>query len=93
MDVRVPGSHEPFVGRTAELGALVEAYAQASGGQSRIVCVEGPAGIGKTALVRAFLAAASALVVSASGDEAEVTLPWGWSRSWLAGRRLAGAGR
>ena len=39
--------------------------------------MEGPAGIGKTALVRAFLtAAAPAVVVSASGDEAESTLPW-----------------
>jgi len=75
----------PFVGRVGELDVLAEAYAQASGGQTRIVCVEGPAGIGKTALVRAFLTAASSLVISASsslvisasGDEAEVTLPWG----------------
>jgi ATP/maltotriose-dependent transcriptional regulator MalT len=65
------------VGRIAELGTLAEACAQASAGRSRIVCVEGPAGIGKTALIRAFLGAASALVVSASGDEAETTLPWG----------------
>ena len=74
----VPGSREPFVGRRAELGALAEAYAQASAGHPGIVCVEGPAGIGKTALVRVFLAAAaSAVVVSASGDETEITLPWG----------------
>lgn len=44
VDVRVPGSQEPFVGRTAELDALAEAYAQASDGHTRIVCVEGPAG-------------------------------------------------
>lgn len=49
--MRVPGSPEPFVGRMAELDALAAAYAHASAGQSRIVCVEGPAGIGKTALV------------------------------------------
>jgi DNA-binding CsgD family transcriptional regulator len=61
----------------AELDALAAAYAHASAGQSRIVCVEGPAGIGKTALVRAFLAAASSPVVRVSGDEAEATLPWG----------------
>ena len=73
----VGGSAEPFVGRIAELDALAKAYRQASAGQSRIVCVEGPAGIGKTALVRAFLAAASSLVIRVSGDEAEVTLPWG----------------
>jgi ATP/maltotriose-dependent transcriptional regulator MalT len=65
------------VGRKAELDALAEAYAQASGGRARIVCVEGVAGIGKTALVRSFLAVASSPVVSASGDEAEMTLPWG----------------
>ena len=40
--------------------------------------MEGSGGIGKTALVRAFLAAAApGLVVSASGDEAEMALPWG----------------
>jgi DNA-binding CsgD family transcriptional regulator len=77
------------VGRMAELDALAEACAQASAGQSRIVCVEGPAGIGKTALVRAFLAAASSLVVCVSGDEAEVTLPWGVV-SQLAGVTPAG---
>jgi len=75
--VRVPGSPQPFVGRKAELDALTEAYAQASGGHARIVCVEGVAGIGKTALVRNFLAAASSPVVYASGDEAEMTMPWG----------------
>jgi ATP/maltotriose-dependent transcriptional regulator MalT len=77
VDVRVPGSLQPFVGRKAELDALAEAYAQASDGHARIVCVEGVAGIGKTALVRNFLAAASSPVVSASADEAEITLPWG----------------
>ena len=65
------------MGRRAELDALAEAWEQASGGRSRIVCVEGPPGIGKTALVRAFLAAAAPLLVCASGDEAETTLPWG----------------
>jgi ATP/maltotriose-dependent transcriptional regulator MalT len=87
--MRVPASPEPFVGRMAELDALAEACAQASAGQSRIVCVEGPAGIGKTALVRAFLAVASSLVVCVSGDEAEVTLPWGVV-SQLAGVTPAG---
>ena len=65
------------MGRRAELDALAEAWEQASGGRSRIVCVEGPPGIGKTALVRAFLAAAAPLLVCASCDEAETTLPWG----------------
>lgn len=76
--VDVARLREPFVGRTAELDAIGKAYARASAGESGIVCVEGAAGIGKTALVRAFLAAAApAFVISASGDESETTLPWG----------------
>ncbi len=72
------GSPEPFVGRVAELGMLAEAFALAAAGSTQIWRVEGPAGIGKTALVRAFLAAAAPpVVVTASGDEAEATLPWG----------------
>ena len=65
------------MGRTAELDALAGAYVRARGGQPGIVCVEGPAGIGKTAVVRAFLATVPSLVLWASGDEDEMTLPWG----------------
>ena len=54
-------TQEPFVGRTAELDALAGAFARAAVATG-VVWVEGPAGIGKTALVRAFLAAAPALV-------------------------------
>ena len=75
--MRVSGSPEPFVGRTAELDALAGAYVRARGGRPGVVCVEGPAGIGKTALVRAFLATVPSLVLWASGDEDEMTLPWG----------------
>ena len=75
--MRVPGSPESFVGRTAELDALAGAYVRARGGQPGVVWVEGPAGIGKTALVRAFLATVPSLVLWASGDEDEMTLPWG----------------
>jgi AAA ATPase domain len=65
------------VGRTAELDSLAGAFVRARGGQPGVVCVEGPAGIGKTALVRAFLGTVPSLVLWASGDEDEMTLPWG----------------
>jgi ATP/maltotriose-dependent transcriptional regulator MalT len=72
------------------LDVLAGAYVQATAGRPGFVCVEGPAGIGKTALVRAFLsAAAPSVVVSASGDEAEMALPWG-VLSQLAGGAPAG---
>ena len=44
-----------FVNRVGELYALAEEAARSSGGESRVVHVCGPAGIGKTALVSAFL--------------------------------------
>jgi predicted ATPase len=44
-----------FVGRESELRALHDAFAEASGGQSRVLLVEGEAGIGKTTPVERFL--------------------------------------
>lgn len=46
----------PFVGRDAELMRLRELFAAAAAGRRRIAFVTGEAGIGKTALVDAFLA-------------------------------------
>jgi DNA-binding NarL/FixJ family response regulator len=46
-----------FIGRTAELGALMERYRAASQGQGSVVLVGGAAGIGKTRLITAFLTA------------------------------------
>jgi DNA-binding NarL/FixJ family response regulator len=46
--------------RSAELGALRDAFTAAGAGGGRIVLVAGEAGIGKTALVRAFCASAGA---------------------------------
>jgi predicted ATPase len=37
-----------FVGRQHELRALRDAFAEAAGGRSQVVLVEGEAGIGKT---------------------------------------------
>lgn len=46
----------PFVGRSAELKRLTDALAVAASGQSTIVCVDGPPGIGKTRLLEVLLA-------------------------------------
>ena len=61
-----------FVGRESELRALHDAFAEASGGHSQVLIVQGEAGIGKTTLVERFLSELQAFrVVRASGDESE----------------------
>jgi ATP/maltotriose-dependent transcriptional regulator MalT len=71
-------AHEVFVGRAAELEQLCWQLSAVRLGRSRLVVVEGEAGIGKSALIRRFLSEASDLrVVTASGDEAEASLPYG----------------
>ena len=45
----------PFVGRTKELQRLAVLLAKARAGERQVVFITGPAGIGKTALVEAFL--------------------------------------
>jgi eukaryotic-like serine/threonine-protein kinase len=50
------GSDNLFVGRAAELGALHRALGQVRAGKSFSVVVEGESGVGKTSLVRNFLA-------------------------------------
>lgn len=49
------GSTQPFVGRTAEVEQLADCFAKACAGERQIVFVTGPAGVGKTTLVEAFL--------------------------------------
>lgn len=71
----------PFVGRRAELGALRACLNDARAGRPRVVLVEGPAGIGKTALLDR-LASESAqdpdvVVLRASGDQNEELLAYG----------------
>jgi DNA-binding winged helix-turn-helix (wHTH) protein/predicted ATPase len=51
----------PFVGRTKEMQQLAARFAKACAGERQIVFVTGPAGIGKTALVEAFLTQLSAV--------------------------------
>ncbi len=48
----------PIVGRGAELRAASAAYADVAAGQSRVLLITGPAGIGKTRLVTEFCARA-----------------------------------
>jgi predicted ATPase len=67
-----------FVGREPELALLARAADEARAGTPRLVRVEGPAGIGKTALLRRFLATRSDwTVLRAVCDPAETTLAYG----------------
>jgi DNA-binding CsgD family transcriptional regulator len=67
-----------FVGRVSELAALNAAFVSARSGRARVAAVEGAAGMGKSALLRRFLAAAAIpTVLSASGEETETELPFG----------------
>ncbi len=71
----------PFVGRVAELALLREALADATARRPRVVQVEGPAGVGKTALIERFLAEPGTerapTVLRAGGEEAEMLLAYG----------------
>jgi DNA-binding CsgD family transcriptional regulator len=70
-----------FVGRQSELAALRSRFAAARSGQPQIVQIEGPPGIGKTALLSRFLAdpgeGVRPVVLRASGEETEVLLAYG----------------
>ncbi|MEU7857212.1 AAA family ATPase [Nonomuraea sp. NPDC049141] len=85
-----------FVGRATEL-ALVRGELRAAGnGAVRRMVIEGPEGIGKTALIRQVLdGAANVRVLAASGDEAERHLRYGVVRQLADQARfvLDGAGQ
>jgi DNA-binding CsgD family transcriptional regulator len=66
---------------------------QARAGQPRLVLIEGPAGMGKTTLVRRFLAEVDEqCVLRASGEEAEAGLPFGVLAQLLAAAPITPAG-
>lgn len=65
------------VGRAPALAVLHEQLAVAAAGAARTVWIDGEPGVGKTTLVRAFLAETSYRVAWASGDEEETSLPYG----------------
>ncbi|AYF99157.1 helix-turn-helix transcriptional regulator [Protaetiibacter intestinalis] len=69
----------PLIGREAELGQLRAAFAEAAGGDARIVVVGGEAGIGKSRLLEEFLGSLDAEVVVTRGQCVEfgaVGLPY-----------------
>ena len=67
-----------FVGRQAELSALLEVMARVEEGQPWLVTVEGESGIGKTALVKRGLASAGGFrALSARSDQSETDLEYG----------------
>lgn len=81
----------PFVGRRAELGVLRACLADARAGRPRVALVQGPSGIGKTALLDALLADATrdpdVVVLRASGDQDERLIAYG-----LLGQLVRSAG-
>ncbi|MDH6612446.1 DNA-binding CsgD family transcriptional regulator/thioredoxin-like negative regulator of GroEL [Streptomyces sp. SAI-208] len=81
MDDAVPDGRDSrtgFVGRQDELAELRRLYGKAAMRWPGPVVVEGPPGIGKTALVRRFVAdTARGRVLTAAGEENEVDLPYG----------------
>ncbi|MFD0416993.1 AAA family ATPase [Streptomyces sp. NPDC127108] len=73
-----PPPGDAFCGRTRELAALQQDFADVCAGSPRLVLLEGPGGIGKTALVRRFLDSVhGTCVLHASGEENESALPCG----------------
>src|SRR3954447_6355975 len=90
----------PFVGRADELAFLHARQVEAGRGHPQTVLVEGPAGVGKSALLSAFAGALPAPALTASGDEAETFLNFGvllqlldsrtapWSDPFAAGADL-----
>ena len=69
-----------FFGRADERAVLLDAYQQARDGTARLVVVEGPAGIGKTALVRELqteIAVSGGRFVSGKFDQLSREVPYG----------------
>jgi DNA-binding CsgD family transcriptional regulator len=82
----------PMLEREAELAALSAAAAEAAAGRGTVVLVEGPAGIGKTTLLRAACARvqeAGWRVLTARGLALESDFPYGVVRQLLEPVRAA----
>jgi DNA-binding CsgD family transcriptional regulator len=77
----------PLLDRSSEVGALEDALAAVPDRAGRVIVIEGPAGIGKTALLRFACNRARDTdlgVLSAHASEFERTYPWGIVRSLFA---------
>lgn len=75
-----------FVGRGGELALLDEELERARAGEPRLVWLSGEAGIGKTTLLRRFVAKVSgARLLWAGGDESETQIPYGVLTQLLTG--------
>jgi ATP/maltotriose-dependent transcriptional regulator MalT len=74
----VSGARDAFVGRGVALGALDAAASDAAAGSARFVLVDGPAGVGKTALIQRFADLRSTRgLVRVDGFESESVVPFG----------------
>jgi predicted ATPase len=81
-------TERPLLDRSAETQALERFVADAAEGTGGVIVLEGPAGIGKTALVRRAvqLAAGHDLrTLRATGSELETGFPFGVARQLLEG--------
>lgn len=73
-----PDSIRPFVGRQGEIKALQTELATAQSGHPRLVLIEGPAGMGKSAVLDYFLAdVADVTVLRATGEQWEAFVAYG----------------
>ena len=75
-----------FVGRTQELAFLRTRLGEARAGRPQLVLLEGPAGVGKSALLTCFARTLATPALTASGDEAETFLRFGILRQLLDSR-------
>lgn len=90
-----PAKQATLLERDRELDAIDRALAEAIDGRGAVVAVEGPAGIGKTALLRAAAAAAygkGLCVLTARGAALERDLPFGIVRRLFEPLGLEGRG-
>ncbi len=79
-----------LVGRSEELAFLYAQLDDTRDGKPRVVLVEGPAGIGKTALVSRFLADGNELIaLTSSGAEGESSLAYGVLSQVISAARAA----
>jgi RNA polymerase sigma factor (sigma-70 family) len=85
------GGKKEFVGRENELAVLRAAWESARAGAGGMVALEGEPGIGKTALMAAFLAGVGDPVIRVHGIDGDPPVPWGVFGEILAELPLASA--